>query len=230
MLPEVTPALFGLVFVDGLLTFVSPCILPMLPIYLMYLSGTTGEEVNRARLIRNTIGFVLGFTVVFVILGGTASIFGSMVFLQRELLARISGLIVIVFGLSFMGILRIGFLNRAVGLKARTTNLGFWSSLIFGGTFSLGWTPCLTAFLGTALLLASNTSTAVAGMALLFVYGMGLGVPFLLAALLWQQLQKVVGFIRRNLAVIQKGAGLLLVLTGVLMVTGHFQRFVGLFY
>ena len=107
MLPEVTPALFGLVFVDGLLTFVSPCILPMLPIYLMYLSGTTGEEVNRARLIRNTIGFVLGFTVVFVILGGTASIFGSMVFLQRELLARISGLIVIVL-LSFMGILRIG--------------------------------------------------------------------------------------------------------------------------
>ncbi len=230
MLPEVTPALFGLVFLDGLLTFVSPCILPMLPIYLMYLSGTVEESVDRFRLLRNTFGFVLGFTVVFVLLGGGASIFGSLFFWQRGLLVRVSGLIVMAFGLSFMGVLPLGFLSRSAGLKVRTDNLRFWSSFAFGGAFSLGWTPCLSAFLGTALLLASHTQTVWAGMALLFVFGMGLGIPFILTAFLWQHMQGVLGFVRRNIGLIQKGAGMLLVLTGLFMVTGHFQRFMGLFY
>jgi len=229
MLPEVTPALFGLVFIDGLLTFVSPCILPMLPIYLMYLAGTTEEAVDRGRLLRNTAGFVLGFTVVFSLLGGAAGVFGSVLFWQRAALIRVSGLIVVIFGLSFMGVLRVGILNRTASLKVRTENLSFWRSLAFGGTFSLGWTPCLTAFLGTALLLASNTQTVWAGMALLFVFGLGLGVPFLITSLLWGHLGGVLGFLRRNLAVIHKGAGVLLVLTGLLMLTGHFQRFLALF-
>jgi len=229
MLPEVTPSLFGLVFLDGLLTFVSPCILPMLPIYLMYLSGRAGEDVDRARLIRNTLAFVLGFSLVFALLGGAAAVFGNLLFGKRGTLIRLSGLIVIVFGLSFMGVLKLGILSRSAAWRMNTQNLGFWSSVVFGGAFSLGWTPCMTAFLGTALVLASHTQTAVAGMALLFVFGMGLGLPFILTALLWQQLQRVLGAIRNNLELIQKAAGALLVLTGLLMVTGHFQRYMGLF-
>ena len=155
--------------------------------------------------------------------------FGNLLFGKRGTLIRLSGLIVIVFGLSFMGVLKLGILSRSAAWRMNTQNLGFWSSVVFGGAFSLGWTPCMTAFLGTALVLASHTQTAVAGMALLFVFGMGLGLPFILTALLWQQLQRVLGAIRNNLELIQKAAGALLVLTGLLMVTGHFQRYMGLF-
>ncbi len=227
-LPEVTPALFGLIFVEGLLAFLSPCILPLLPVYLMYLAGSDPETVDRSRLFRNVVGFVLGFTVVFVLLGATASTIGSLLVEYRQALIRVSGIVVILFGLNFLGLIRIGLLNRSSSVQAKTSDLGFVSSLVFGGAFSVAWTPCLGAFLGTALLLASHTQTLRAGMALLFVFGIGLGIPFILTALLWHKLQGVLGFIKQNLKYIQRISGGLLVLIGVLMLTGHFQYFLGL--
>jgi len=229
VLPEVTPALFGLVFIEGLLAFLSPCILPLLPVYLMYLAGSDAEKVDRRRLLTNVLGFVLGFTVVFVLLGATASTVGSLLVEYRQLLIRVSGVVVILFGLNYLEVIRIGFLNRSSGVQAKTSDLGFVSSLVFGGAFSAAWTPCLGAFLGTALLLASHTQTLWAGMALLFMFGIGLAVPFILTALLWHQLQGVLGFVKQNLKYIQRISGGLLVLIGILMLTGHLQILFGMF-
>ncbi|WRS26440.1 cytochrome c biogenesis CcdA family protein [Oscillospiraceae bacterium MB08-C2-2] len=227
--PKITPALFGLVFSEGLFAFLSPCILPMLPIYLLYLSGTGNMQENRDRLIRNTVGFICGFTLVFVGLGATASGLGSLLSQHRDWLQRIGGVIMIVFGLHFMGILRISFLNQTKTLQANTKDLRFFSSLLFGGAFSLGWTPCLGPFLGSALLLASNSSTLPQGIALLFVFSMGLGVPFLLTALLWDRLQGAMRFIKKHLNKIKMISGTLLIIVGLLMLFDLFGYYMGLF-
>ena len=150
-LPEVTLSLFGLIFVEGLLAFLSPCILPLLPIYLMYLSGNESIAGRKSRLVINTLGFIAGFTVVFVLLGATASGLGNLVSEYRMLFQRLGGVVVIVFGLNYLGVLQVGFLNRTKNLGARTDDLKFISSFLFGAAFSFGWTPCLGAFLGTAL-------------------------------------------------------------------------------
>ena len=179
MAPEVSLSLFGLIFAEGVLAFLSPCILPMIPIYLLYLGGLEGGEgKSQSRLLINTLGFVAGFSLVFVALGATASALGSLIASNRVLLQRIGGLIVILFGLNFLGVLKIGFLNRSRTVGANTKNLKFLSSLLFGAAFSLGWTPCLGAFLGTALILASNMDTLYQGMALLLTFSLGLGIPF----------------------------------------------------
>lgn len=228
--PKVTPSLFGLIFVEGLLAFLSPCILPMIPIYLLYLGGEeAGGERAGLRLLVNTLGFVAGFTVVFVALGATASALGSLISQHRLLLQRLGGVVVVLIGLNYLGVIKIGFLNRSRTMQAGTKNLRFWSSLLFGAAFSLGWTPCLSAFLGTALILASNLKTMYQGMALLFTFSLGLGIPFLLTALLWGKLQNTLGVIKRNLHRIQTVSGLLLILVGLLMVFDLFRFYANLF-
>lgn len=228
--PQLTFSLFVLTFTEGFLAFLSPCILPMIPIYLLYLGGS--DEVNEKdpdRLIINTIGFVLGFSLVFVALGATASALGSMLTTNRVLLQRIGGLIVIIFGLNYLGVLKVGFLNRTKTMGTKTENLKFWSSLLFGAVFSLGWTPCLGAFLGSALLMASNVNTMYQGMALLLTFSLGLGLPFLLTSILWDKLQRTFNFIKRNLHVIQMVSGVLLILVGILMFLDRFGSYANLF-
>lgn len=228
--PQLTFSLFVLTFTEGFLAFLSPCILPMIPIYLLYLGGS--DEVNEKdpdRLIINTIGFVLGFSLVFVALGATASALGSMLTTNRVLLQRIGGLIVIIFGLNYLGVLKVGFLNRNKTMGAKTENLKFWSSLLFGAVFSLGWTPCLGAFLGSALLMASNVNTMYQGMALLLTFSLGLGLPFLLTSILWDKLQRTFNFIKRNLHVIQMVSGVLLIVVGILMFLDRFGSYANLF-
>jgi len=230
LVPEVTPSLFGLIFAEGLLAFLSPCILPMIPIYLMYLGGAeaAGERVG-LRLLVNTLGFIAGFTLVFVALGATASGLGRLMAANRLLLQRFGGLVVVLIGLNYLGLIRVSWLNRSRTWQTDTSNLRFWSSLFFGGAFSLGWTPCLSAFLGTALILASNMKTMYQGMALLFTFSLGLGIPFLLTALLWGKLQNTLGVIKRNLHRIQLVSGLLLVVMGLLMFFDLFRFYTGLF-
>lgn len=228
--PQLTFSLFVLTFTEGFLAFLSPCILPMIPIYLLYLGGS--DEVDGKppdRLMINTLGFVLGFSLIFVALGATASALGGLLVTYRVLLQRIGGLIVIVFGLNYLGVLQVGFLNRTKTMGTKTENLKFWSSLLFGAVFSLGWTPCLGAFLGSALLLASNTNTMYQGMALLLTFSLGLGIPFLLTAMLWERLQRTFTFIKRNLHIIQMVSGALLVLVGVLMFLDRFGSYANLF-
>lgn len=230
MAPEISLSLFGLIFAEGFLAFLSPCILPMIPIYLLYLGGTDGGERKPGmRLIVNTLGFIAGFTIVFVALGATASALGRLIAEHRVLLQRLGGLVVIAFGLNYLGVLKIGLFNRNRSLGTQTKDLKFWSSLLFGAAFSLGWTPCLGAFLGTALILASNLDTLYQGMALLLTFSLGLGVPFLLTALLWNRLQATMGFIKRNLRVIQIVSGALLVTVGLLMLFDRFGFYANLF-
>lgn len=228
MAPEVTPSLYGLIFVEGFLAFISPCILPMIPIYLLYLGGSEGET-KKSRLALNTLGFIAGFSLVFISLGATASALGAVVVRQRVLLQRLGGVVVIVFGLNYLGVLKLGFLNRPRQLGANTKDLKFWSSLLFGVAFSLGWTPCLGAFLGTALILASNVNTLYQGMALLLTFSLGLGIPFFLTALLWNKLQGTFGFIKRNVQTFQIVSGLILLIVGVLMLLDRFGFYANLF-
>jgi len=230
MAPEISLSLFGLTFVEGVLAFLSPCILPMIPIYLLYLGGQEGGEKNQgARLLRNTLGFVLGFSLIFITLGATASALGALISEHRILLQRLGGVFVIAFGLNYLGLFKIGFLNRSRSLGANTQNLRFWSSLLFGAAFSLGWTPCLGAFLGTALLMASSMDTLYQGMALLLTFSLGLGIPFLLTALLWSRLQNAFGFIKRNLGIIQTISGVLLIVVGLLMLFDRFGLYATIF-
>lgn len=228
--PQLTLSLFGLTFAEGFLAFLSPCILPMIPIYLLYLGGSDEvSEKDPERLVINTIGFVLGFSLVFVALGATASALGGLLTTNRLLLQRIGGFIVILFGLNYLGLVKLRFLNRSKTMSARTEDLKFASSILFGAVFSLGWTPCLGAFLGSALLMASNASTMYQGMSLLLVFSLGLGIPFLLTSILWDKLQRTFTFIKRNLHIIQVVSGLLLILVGILMLFDRFGSYANLF-
>lgn len=229
LLPQFNLSLFGLVFTEGFLAFLSPCILPLLPIYLMYLMGDQKGQASRGRLITNTLGFVLGLTIIFVLLGATASGLGRFLAEHKLLLQKISGVIMIIFGLNYLGVVNIALLSRTTRLEANTRDLRFFGSMLFGAAFSIGWTPCLGVFLGSALLLASNANTLYQGSALLFVFSLGLGIPFLLTALLWDRLQGTLGFIKKNFTIIKMISGGLLILVGLLMLFDLFGYYAGVF-
>lgn len=226
---ELTPYLAWLVFSEGILSFVSPCIFPMLPVYLLYLGGNAEEKKNNKRLLVNTLGFIAGFTTVFVILGATASAIGQLLRDYQELLQRGSGIIMIIFGLHFMGVLKLQVLNRTSTRSVNTHNLNFFTSMIFGFAFSFGWTPCLGPFLGSALLLASQTATLFQGVFLLLLFSLGLGIPFLVMTMLFSRLKRLNGFIRRHMEMIKKVSAVLLILIGLLLALDLFGYYQGLF-
>lgn len=212
-------------FLEGMITFISPCLLPLLPVYISYFAG--GGERTAARTLRNAIGFVAGFTTVFVLMGALAGTVGG--FLQRYQTAvnLITGLIVVFFGLHFLGVLRLNLFRGMKGTPERG-KVGFLSSLLFGMVFSVGWTPCVGAFLGSALMLASQQGQAMVGILMLLAYSLGLGIPFLICALLIERLKSAFQFIKRNYRVINVVSGMFLLLVGVLMMTGLLGRFLAL--
>ncbi len=214
-----------LLFLEGIITFISPCLLPMLPIYISYFAA---GESNRKKTFLNSLGFVLGFTLVFVLLGAFAGMVGRLLREYRTGINIVTGLIVIIFGLNTLGILRIGFLNRTVRSSAHTRNLNFFSSCVFGLVFSLGWTPCVGAFLGSALLLAGQQGTTGGGVLMLLVYSLGLGLPFVASALLIDQLKSAFDTLKRHYQIITIVSGILLVIVGLLMATGLMGRFLSL--
>ncbi len=208
-------------FLEGIITFISPCLLPMLPVYISYFAGG-GERTLRKTLV-NAMGFVLGFTAVFVTMGALAGTLGGALKAHQQLVNVISGLVVIFFGLNYLGVFRFN-LFRGGRRQADTRNLGFGSAIVFGVIFSVGWTPCVGAFLGSALMLASQQGQALVGIGMLLCYSMGLGIPFILSAMLVDQLKSAFAFIKRNYAVINRVCGGLLVFIGVLMATGLLGR------
>lgn len=217
-------------FIEGILTFISPCILPMLPIYFIYLAGESEMDgalisSNKNRLLINSIGFVIGFTLVFITLGATVTSLGHFLSNHRILLEKISGLVMIVFGLNFIGILKIGFLNKEKRIDFKFNRLQFLSSIVFGMVFGLGWTPCLGAFLGSALALASNSKTILQGMLLLFLYSIGLGIPFILSAVLFKKVKGAFKQIQKHSRIISIVSGVLLIVAGVLVFTGSLKYF-----
>ena len=207
-------------FFEGILTFISPCLLPMLPVYLSYFAG---GEANSKKTLTNALGFILGFTILFTAMGALAGTLGSFLTKYQTAVNVISGLIVIFFGLNFMGLIKLNLFKGSA--RMRTGNLGFVSSLVFGMVFSVGWTPCVGAFLGSALMLASQQGHVLEGTLMLLSYSLGLGIPFLLSAVLIDQLKGAFNFIKRHYTVINYICGGLLILIGVLMATGVLNTF-----
>ena len=212
---------YGIAFLEGMITFLSPCLLPMLPIYLSYFAG--GKAQSLRKTVTNALGFVLGFTVLFVAMGALAGTLGSFVRQYQTAVNLVCGLVVIFFGLNFLGVFRINLFRGGQG-RVETRELGFLSSALFGVVFSVGWTPCVGAFLGSALMLASQQGHVLEGMAMLLVYSLGLGVPFLLSAVLLDYLKTAFDWIKRHYRTINLVCGGFLILVGVLMATGTLGR------
>ena len=204
-------------FLEGLITFISPCLLPMLPVYVSYFAG--GGQRSTAKTLTCASGFVLGFTLVFVAMGALAGTLGSFLIQYRTAVNLICGIIVILFGLNYLGVLKLRLFER-MGRSTRTDNMNFLSAVVFGLVFSIGWTPCVGTFLGTALMMASQQGSAMIGMGMLLCYSLGLGVPFLISAVLIDQLKSGFKFIKSHYDVINRICGVMLVVVGVLMATG----------
>lgn len=209
-------------FLEGIITFISPCLLPMLPIYVSYFAG--GEKENaKGKTLKNALGFVSGFTTVFVLMGALAGTVGGFLSKYQTAVNIVSGLIVIFFGLNYLGVFK---LNIFKGLKnpLAGNQLGFFSSALFGIVFSVGWTPCVGAFLGSALMLASQQGQALTGIIMLLCYSLGLGIPFVASAVLIDKLKSAFTFIKKNYKIINIICGILLIAVGALMMTGLLGR------
>lgn len=210
---------FFISFLEGIITIVSPCILPLLPLYVAYFAGNDVASGNQRRVLKNALGFVLGFTIVFVVMGALAGTVGVFLRTYQTQINIVLGLIVIFFGLSFMGVFKFSLGGKGKSYSKKR-ELGFFSSVIFGMVFSIGWTPCVTAFLGSALLLASQQGSMLTGMLMLLCYSMGLGIPLVLCAMLMNKLRNAFDFIKRNYKVINICCGVLLIILGILMGLG----------
>ena len=209
-------------FLEGIITFISPCLLPMLPIYLSYFAGGS-QERSMKRTLTCVLGFVLGFTVVFVAMGALAGTLGSFLLKYQTAVNLVSGAVIIFFGLNFLGVLKVN-LFRGAQRQVDTSDMGFLSSALFGVVFSVGWTPCVGAFLGSALVMASQQGKTLTGMLMLLCYSLGLGVPFLFSAVLIDRLKSAFDFIKRHYGIINTVCGLLLIAVGLLMATGLLGR------
>jgi len=213
---------FLILFLEGIITFISPCLLHLLPLYISYFAA---GETNKRRALVNALGFVCGFTLVFTALGAFAGTVGALLVRHTVAVNIITGLVVIVLGLNFTGLINIRFLNRMAGANAAVKNLNFFSSASFGIVFSIAWTPCVSVFLGSALMKASMQGGTLNGVLMLLVYSIGLGIPFIASAVLLDRLKDAFDFIKRNYRVINIVSGIFLVIIGILMATGLMGRF-----
>ncbi|MGQ7791582.1 cytochrome c biogenesis CcdA family protein [Faunimonas sp. B44] len=213
----------------GLLSFVSPCVLPIVPPYLAFLAGvsidqleTRGEGSDSGRRIFSAaLAFVLGFSTVFVALGATASVIGQTVARHLDVLAVIAGVLIIIMGLHFLGLFRIGLLYREARVQVERKPPGLFGAYVMGLAFAFGWTPCVGPVLAAILFVAGTEDTALRGASLLFTYSLGLGIPFLLAAGFAPVFLGWAGRFRRHMPTVEKVMGGFLVLTGILFVTGQ---------
>ena len=212
-------------FLEGIITFISPCLLPMLPIYISYFAG--GGERTVKKPITGALDFVLGFTLVFTAMGALAGTVGSFLKQHQTAVNVISGLVVIIFGLNYLGVIKFNLFG-GIRKSADTHDMGFFSAILLGVIFSLGWTPCVGTFLGSALMLASQQGSILTGTLMLLAYSLGLGVPFLLSAVLIDRLKTAFTWIKRNYKTINVICGCLLVVIGILMATGTLGRLLSL--
>lgn len=211
---------FLISFLEGLITFISPCLLPMLPIYISYFVGGEQESGKAKTAFKNALGFVLGFTIIFVILGAFAGTVGMFLKEYHTAVNLISGIIVIIFGLSFTGVFKLNLFKGINTNRLNFNKINFGKSILFGMIFSIGWTPCVGAFLGSALMLASQQGSALKGIVMLLFYSAGLGVPFVMSAVLIDRLKTAFAFIKKHYRVINIVCGVFLISVGILMATG----------
>lgn len=216
-----TPTL-PLAFLAGVLSFLSPCVLPLVPSYLAFVGGSA--DAKRAVLIRNSLFFILGFSLVFIALGASASALGAALRSNLTLLTTFGGALVIAMGLVMLGVIKVPWVYRDTRPQYRGESRTPWGAMLLGMAFAAGWTPCIGPILGAILTLAGAGGTLAHGVGLLAVYALGLGVPFLLAALLLEPFMRFSQRFRRYLPLVERGSGVLLVVAGLLMLTGTFTR------
>lgn len=221
----------------GLLSFLSPCVLPLVPPYLCFLAGVSLDDLTQSdeargwrpdwRVVALSFAFVLGFATVFVALGATASVVGKAVTAYFDTLAIIAGVIIIVLGLHFLGVLRIGLLFREARFQAVSKPAGFLGAYIVGLAFAFGWTPCVGPVLAAILVVAGIEGSAARGALLLGAYALGIGIPFMLASLFSGPFMQLMARMRGHMGAVEKVIGFGLVLTGVLFLTGWMPRIAG---
>ena len=203
-------------FIEGLASFISPCILPMLPIYISYFIGKDNKKVSKA--IINSIGFVLGFTVIFILLSILASSFGGIISNNIKYIKILFGIIIILLGLNYMELIKIKFLNKTKSSNRKAKDLNFIKSMIFGMLFSISWTPCIGTFLASALLLIAKNQDMIKGILLMIIYSVGLGIPFIISAALLEKLKEVFNFVKKHYNIIKKISGIILIIMGIYMI------------
>ncbi len=223
------PALLIAAFA-GLLSFLSPCVLPIVPPYLAYMGGISmsdmsDERAGRGRVVRSALFFVLGLSTVFLFLGFTASAFGRFFLSNQELFVTLAGIVIMVFGAHFLGVFRIGFMDREMRVDAGDQGGSAFGAYVLGLAFAFGWTPCIGPILGSILSIAASEADIARGTALLAAYAAGLGIPFLLVAIWFPRLAGLMNFMKRHMDRIEKSMGLLLWTVGLLMLTGKFTDF-----
>lgn len=199
-------------FVEGIASFISPCILPVIPIYISYFAT---ESKSMKKSIINSLGFVCGFSIIFILLGVFAGTFGKFVHEYTDYINIIFGIFLIIIGLNYIGVLFIKFLNKTKGTNQEKKNLTFITSVLFGIIFSLSWTPCVGAFLSSALILASTTGSVLKGATLLLIYSLGLAIPFIVTTLFLEKMKSTFDFIKKHYNIINKISGSILILSGV---------------
>ncbi len=214
------PVNFYMALIAGMASFFSPCVLPLIPVYIAYLGGVVN---SKSKLLNNSLGFVLGFTIIFMLLGASATLLGQFLLANQIILQKIAGLIIIIFGLQLTQVINIPFLNIEKRRYIKNQGTGFWQSVLFGLAFGSGWTPCIGPILGSILALASTTGSLIQGMSLLFSYALGLAIPFILAALLMDSLKDKWSKIIKKTIWFNRLAGALLMLFGIMLFFGWLQ-------
>jgi cytochrome c-type biogenesis protein len=223
---SLSPAAVALAFIAGVVSFLSPCVLPLLPAYLSYISGVSVEdlELRRRRVLGMALAFVAGFTTLFTLLGAASGGLGQLLTDYRNALEIAAGVFFVVSGFVIAGVVRLPGVNVALSPKSG----GLWRAYVAGAAVSVGWTPCVGYVLGSILMLAGSRQDAAAGALLLVVYSLGLGLPFVLAALAYDWVMRRLGFVKRHYRVVEIIAGALLIAFGVLLLTGGLGRVSGL--
>lgn len=228
---------FSLAFVAGVLSFLSPCVLPLLPSYVSFITGLSFEDltsgINRKKVqyltITNSLAFIFGFSAVFIALGASSSVIGRFLFDYQEWIRIIGGILVIIFGLFVAGFLKLDFLMKDRKLHLSGKPAGYIGTFFVGMTFAAGWTPCIGPILGTILVYASSKASAVYGLKLLAVYSAGLALPFLLSSLAINSFLSYSKKVMRYMKVIMVISGLLLILFGIMLLTNRIRELSGLF-
>ncbi len=212
--------MFLTAFLGGILSFISPCVLPLIPVYISYISGVTVKELKASndknvykRAILNSLAFVIGFSIIFTLMGTSASYIGTLVLINKILLAKISGILIILFGIFYA--LKIDFIYRFLRINIKVKSVNLFTSFIIGILFAFGWSPCVGPILSSILVIAANTESLSKGAMLLFVYSLGLGIPFILASIFTGFFVKSFNFLKTNL--VTYGMSIFLVLIGFYM-------------
>ena len=211
-------------FGAGILSFLSPCVLPLVPSYVSFITGMNLEDLQhskRTTLIHAAL-FVVGFTLIFLALGAGATVFGQLMLRYRDVIAKVGGVLIIVFGLYLLGVFNLGFLMKDTRLHLANKPLGYFGTLVVGIAFGAGWSPCIGPILGAILTLAANEADLGRGLGLLLAYSMGLAVPFMAAALMVDRFLALFAKVRKHMVWVNRVAGAMLVFIGVLMVSNRF--------